>query len=165
MTAVDPRGLQLIREFEGLRLTAYRDPVGILTIGWGHTGADVTEGLTITEAEARTLLATDVARVAAGVDRLVTSPVTAAERAALVSFAFNVGLGALSRSTLLRRVNAGDRAAAAAEFARWVHGTAAGRKVRLAGLVRRRRAEAALFTADPPVEAVPANYSAASTRR
>jgi lysozyme len=165
MTAVDPRGLELIRQFEGLRLTAYRDPVGILTIGWGHTGADVTESLTITEARARALLAADVAHVAAGVDRLVTVPLTAAERAALVSFAFNVGLGALARSTLLRRVNAGDRAGAVAEFGRWVYGTAAGRKVRLAGLVRRRQAEAALFGADPPVGTAARDYSAASMRR
>jgi lysozyme len=92
-------------------------------------------------------------------------PLTAAERAALVSFAFNVGLGALSRSTLLRRVNAGDRAGAAGEFSRWVYGTAAGRKVRLGGLVRRRRAEAALFAADPPAEVPPDDYSAASIRR
>jgi lysozyme len=164
MDMIDARGIGIIRRFEGLRLKAYRDPAGILTIGWGHTGPDVTDGLVVTRRRADILLARDVAATAAGVDRLVTVPLAAHERAALVSFAYNVGLGALAGSTLLRRLNAGDRPGAAEEFHRWVHATRAGRKIRLAGLVRRREAEARLFRGDgagpedltPPPGSVPA---------
>ncbi len=147
--AVHERGLAVIRHFEGLRLTAYRDPVGLLTIGYGHTGPAAAPGRRITRAEAERLLAADLADAEAAVDALVRAPVPAERRAALVSLAFNIGRENLARSTLLRKLNAGDVAGAAEEFGRWVHGTLRGRKVVLPGLVRRRAAERALFLGEP----------------
>ena len=140
---ISDAGLKLIRDFEGCRLTAYPDP-GTgghpWTIGVGHTGADVRPGLTITDARANELLRADVARFESAVNRL--APVTTqAQFDALVSFAFNVGDGALSGSTLLKRHNAGVYSDAAAEFGKW--DKAGGR--RMAGLTRRRSAEAALY--------------------
>jgi lysozyme len=149
MDRLDPKGLEIIRRFEGLRLDAYRDPVGVLTIGWGHTGPDVVPGLAISRQRAEALLKADVMAAAAAVDRLVRVPLARNERAALVSFTFNVGVAAVAGSTLLRLLNAGDREGAGAEFGRWVHGTVDGRKVRLDGLVRRRAAEAGLFLGRP----------------
>jgi lysozyme len=131
----------LVKEFEGCRLVAYRCPAGVWTIGWGHTGPEVTEGLTITQAKADEYLEQDLGRVLAGVDRLVTTDLTVGQTAALVSFAYNVGLGALKHSTLLRLLNTGATEAAAAEFPRW--NRAAGRV--LPGLVRRRAAEMEMF--------------------
>ena len=137
---ISERGLDLIRRFEGLRQGAYRCPAGIWTIGYGHTGPDVRKDLTISKEEADALLRADVARFEAGVRR-IAGACTQGQFDALVSFAFNLGLGALMSSTLLRKHKAGDRDGAAEQFGRWVH--AGGRK--LPGLVRRRAAEAALY--------------------
>jgi len=134
-------GLALTQQFEGLRLTAYQDSVGKWTIGYGHTGPDVHSGLTITQMQAETLLLKDVAAAAASVNRLVKVPLTQNEFDALVDFVFNLGKGKLAKSTLLRDLNAGNFAGAAAEFQKWDH---AGAKV-LAGLLQRRVAEAKLF--------------------
>lgn len=135
-------GLRLIQNFEGLRVQAYQDAGGVWTIGYGHTGPDVLPGLTITAEEASDLLRRDVARFEQGVTSLVRVPVTQPQFDALVSFAFNVGIGAFGKSTLLRRLNEGKVEEAAKEFGRWTH---EGGK-QLAGLVRRRAAETALFT-------------------
>lgn len=141
---IGPRALALIKSFEGLRLTAYPDPAtgGVpWTIGYGST-AGVKRGDVITEAQAEAKLRDDLASFEAGVSRLIgTSPTTPAQFGALVAFAFNVGLGNLSGSTLLRKHKAGDYAGAAAEFARW--NKAAGKV--MAGLTRRRAAEADLY--------------------
>ncbi|KVL67387.1 lysozyme [Burkholderia ubonensis] len=146
-------GLQLTEQFEGCRLTAYQDSVGVWTIGYGHTGPDVYKGLTITQAQAEALLMKDIAKATAAVNRLVTldragdpdtdglPDLTQEEFDALVDFTFNLGAGNLASSTLLKKLNAGDIEGAAAEFPKWVH---AGGKV-LAGLVKRRDAERALF--------------------
>lgn len=136
-------GRALITHFEGERLRAYRCPAGVLTIGIGHTGPDVTPGLTISRGEAQALLGADLIRLEKGVHRLAPR-VSQNQFDALVSFAFNLGLGQLSRSRLLRKHNAGDVEGAAAEFARWVR---AGGVV-LPGLVRRRAAETALYRGD-----------------
>lgn len=135
------KGLALTEEFEGLRLTAYQDSVGVWTIGYGHTGADVHAGLTITQQQASDLLMQDVSSAVAAVNRLVTVPLTQNQFDALVDFTFNLGQGNLAKSTLLREVNAGNFAAAAAQFIVWDR--AGG--VEVAGLKRRREAEAALF--------------------
>jgi len=135
------QGLALTKHFEGLRLAAYQDQRGIWTIGYGHTGRDVHEGLTVTEAEAEALLASDIARATAAVNRLVTAPVTQNQFDALVDLAFNLGCAALMHSTLLALVNSSDFAAAASEFLRWDH--AGGRVV--PGLLLRRQAELELF--------------------
>jgi len=134
-------GLNLVKSFEGLKLTAYRCPAGILTIGYGSTGPHVTPGKVITEAQANDLLQDDLDRFEKAVTRLVTVPLTQNQYDALVSFAFNVGISALERSTLLKRVNAKLFDQARAEFSKW--NRTGGRP--LAGLTRRRAAEAALF--------------------
>ena len=138
------QGLALTEQFEGLQLTAYQDPVGVWTIGYGHTGNDVQPGLTITQEQASALLLQDVASAVAAVNRLVTVPLTQNQFDALVDFTFNVGQGNLTSSTLLRELNAGNTAGAAAQFLVWVY--AGG--VQLPGLVKRRQAEAALFQSE-----------------
>ena len=134
-------GLNHIKSHEGLRTTAYRDPVGVLTIGYGHTGPDVKPGQKITEAQAEALLRKDVAWAENAVRKNVKVPLTQGQFDALTSFTFNCGAGALQKSTLLKKLNAGDYAGAQAEFGKWVHG---GGKV-LPGLVRRRNEEAQMF--------------------
>jgi len=134
-------GLALTKSFEGLRLTAYQDCGGVWTIGYGHTGPDVHAGLTITEADADAWLRTDVSEAVTCVNRAVNVPITQNQFDALVDFCFNCGRGSLLQSTLLRKVNIGDFAGAAAQFALWDH---AGGEV-VEGLVKRRTAEAELF--------------------
>jgi lysozyme len=134
-------GLDLVKSFEGLKLRAYLCPAKVWTIGFGSTGPHVTPGKVITEAQANDLLQDDLDRFEKAVTRLVTVPLTQNQYDALVSFAFNVGISALERSTLLKRVNAKLFDQAKAEFAKW--NRAGGRP--LAGLTRRRAAEAALF--------------------
>src|ERR1700761_3554452 len=142
-------GLALTEQSESCRLTAYQDQVGVWTIGYGHTGPDVTPKLTITQSQAETLLAHDVGRAADCVNKAVTIELTQNEFDALVDFVFNVGTGAFTGSTLLRVLNAGDLAAAANQFDLWDH---AGGAV-VAGLLRRRQAETALFnTGRSPTE-------------
>jgi lysozyme len=136
-----PNGLALTVQFEGLRLTAYQDSAGVWTIGYGHTGLDVHSDLTITEEQAGALLLQDTASAVAAVNRLVTVPLTQNQFDALVDFVFDVGAGHFKSSTLLRDLNAGNIVAAAEQFARWDR--AGG--VEVAGLLRRREAEAALF--------------------
>jgi lysozyme len=135
------KGLCLTEQFEGCRLTAYQDQVGVWTIGYGHTGPDVTPQLTITQDQAQTLLAHDVGNAAACVNRVVAIELTQDEFDALVDFVFNLGTGAFTGSTLLRDLNAGNITAAAAQFDEWDH---AGGAV-VAGLLRRRQAETAMF--------------------
>jgi len=141
---ISAAGLKLVKEFEGLRLTAYVCPAGVLTIGYGSTGPHVTTGKTISEAEAEALLLKDLARFEAGVDELITKPLTQAQFDALVSFAFNLGCGALEESTLRRRLNGGEEAntVIAQELPKWVKAGGA----TLPGLVRRREAEVKLAT-------------------
>jgi lysozyme len=138
-------GLALTKRFEGLSLTAYPDAAGIWTIGYGHTGPGVHQGLTITEHDANLFLESDIARAVTAVNRLVTAPILQNHFDALVDFAFNLGVAALAGSTRLRSVNAEDFAAAAAEFPRWDH--VKGRII--PGLLRRRQAEAHLFNQQP----------------
>jgi lysozyme len=135
------KGLALTEQFEGLRLDAYQDSVGIWTIGYGHTGPDVHPRLTITEEQAAQLLLKDVAGAVASVNHLVTVVLTQNQFDALVDFAFNVGAAKLANSTLLRELNAGNFDAAAAQFPLWCH---AGGVV-LPGLLQRRQATQALF--------------------
>jgi lysozyme len=139
-------GLHLTEQFEGLRLDAYPDP-GTgghpWTIGYGHTGDDVHPGLTITQEQAEALLMQDVQKAAADVNSKVTGDITQEEFDALVDFTFNCGAGNFNSSTLLKKVNAGDFDGAAEEFKKW--NKAAGHV--LAGLVKRREAEASLFLA------------------
>jgi lysozyme len=157
-------GLDLIKSFEGIpdgdpstvNLDAYLDPIGIWTIGWGHAifvgnqplrGAEnrrtaralYPNGLTLQECEM--LLRSDLHDTCRDVEQMVKVALTDNQFGALVSFAFNLGSGNLRQSTLLRLLNQGDYAGAADEFQKW---NKAGGKA-MAGLTRRRLAEAALF--------------------
>ncbi len=140
MKKISQKGIDLICNFEGCWLEAYLCPAKVWTIGYGHTRG-VKQGDKVTVDQARVLLAEDLAEFEAGVNLLVTSEINQAQFDALVSFAFNLGLGNLKNSTLLRRVNSGDHVAAAREFSRWTK--AAGKELR--GLVARRQAEAWLY--------------------
>lgn len=133
--------LLLVTNYEGLRLEAYQDSVGVWTIGYGHTDDDVFPGMTITEDEADQILMEDVDRFEEFVNDAVTVPLTQWQFDALVSFCFNLGQGNLGGSTLLRVLNGGDYKTAAQEFNEWIY--AGGKKLR--GLVRRRKAESLMF--------------------
>lgn len=144
---INKTGLQLVKEFEGLarrlpdgRIAAYLDAVGIPTIGYGHT-KDVKIGQIITVQNAEKFLLEDLEIAESAVVKLVQIPINDNQFSALVSFAFNVGTGALARSTLLKELNRKKEKEAADQFLRWVR--AGGRK--LPGLVRRRQAERKLF--------------------
>lgn len=140
---INAAGLLLVKQWEALRTTAYRDAVGVWTIGYGHTNAAggpvVTAGMKITAEEADIILQSDLSRFEARVDRLVKVALTDNQFAALVSFDFNTG--ALDKSTLLKKLNKGDYNAVPAELMKWVN--AGGKK--LNGLVNRRSAEAGLW--------------------
>lgn len=138
---ISPDGLALIKRFEGLRTEAYKCSAGVLTIGYGSTGKHVTPGMKITEAEAEELLLKDVARFERGVSERIQVPVTQGQLDACIALAFNIGLAAFGKSTLLRLLNESKYSLAAEQFDRW---TRAGGK-KLPGLVRRRAAERALF--------------------
>lgn len=141
---VNAKGLALIKHFEGLFLEAYIDPVGVWTIGYGHT-KNAKKGMKITEGEAEALLREDLSLHEAFVESHVSISINDDEFSALVSFAFNVGNGALKSSTLLQLLNSGKKRKAAEQFDAWVKGTVGGNKVTLPGLVRRREAERKLF--------------------
>lgn len=133
-------GLLLIKSFEGLRLRAYRDAVGIWTIGYGTT-RNVRPGMAISEDRAVSFLQEDLARFEKSIRDSVRVAINDNQFAALASFVYNVGPGAFRSSTLLRKLNQGDIRGAADEFPRW--NKAGGRA--LAGLTRRRNAERLLF--------------------
>ena len=150
---INKAGINLIKEFEGLRLEAYKCPAGVWTIGYGTTGrAGVgikpAAGMIITEAEAEWYLEQAVAKFAAGVEAAITAPVDENEFAAMTSLAYNIGLSGFRKSSALRHFQSGDKAKAAAAIKLW---NKAGGKV-LTGLVRRREAEVELFWTPVPVE-------------
>jgi lysozyme len=143
--AINKEALELIKSFEGLELIAYYDPVGVLTIGYGHTNMagppKIVPGMRITAQEASNILMNDLKKYEAAVSRHVKVPLNQNQYGALVSFTYNLGEGNLSKSTLVKKLNAKDYEGAANEFPKW---NKAGGKV-LKGLVRRRAAEQALF--------------------
>lgn len=138
-------GIDAIKNFEGLFLKAYKCPAGVWTIGWGCTDG-VHQGMVITTAAAEYMLRDELKKFEDAVNRLVRVPLTQNQFDALVSFSYNVGVSALERSTLLKKLNAKNYAAVPAELKRWTH--AGG--VELAGLVKRRAAEAALWARPGP---------------
>ena len=129
--------LALVATWEGLRLIDYRDPIGIPTACYGHTGPDVELGKQRTAKECRALLSKDLQEAWDGVDRCITVLLEPQQHAAFASFAFNVGVSAFCRSTLVRLANAGNIPAACDQLLRWKF---AGGKA-LPGLIRRREAE------------------------
>lgn len=143
---VGPRARALMHHFESCRLTAYRCPAGVWTIGWGDTGTHVRGGLVWTQAQADAAFDARLAReFAPAVTKAIgNAPTTPAQFGAMVALAYNIGVGAFAKSSVARKHAAGDSAGAAGAFALW---NKAGGKV-LAGLIRRRAAEAALYCGD-----------------
>lgn len=142
---ISENGFELIRTFEGFRSEAYRDSVGIWTIGYGWThpvdGISIDNGMMITSDKAENLLRVGIQKYEQNINRYVKVPLTQNQFDALVSFAYNLGSQALNQSTLLKLLNAGNTQGAAEEFLRW---NKAGGRV-LPGLTRRREAERELF--------------------
>ncbi|MBP0017055.1 MAG: glycoside hydrolase family protein [Cyanobacteria bacterium SBLK] len=141
--------IELIQKFEGCKLEAYLEPAGVWTIGWGTTyypdGRMVRQGDAITQEEADGFLYSECHKNARSVSDFVKVDVNQNQFDALVSFTYNIGVGALKDSTLLRKLNKGDYEGAADEFKRWNKIVKDGQKVVSPGLVNRRNAEAALF--------------------
>jgi len=138
-------GIKFISEHEGLKLTAYRCPANILTIGYGHTGKDVTPGLTITKERAIELLKSDIAWAEDCVNKNLSN-LNQNQFDALVSFVFNVGSGSFQSSTLLKRakVNPND-SSIAGEFAKYNKANQNGALAPLPGLTERRKNESNLY--------------------
>lgn len=162
-------GVALVKRFEGFRGEAYRDAVGVWTIGYGHTAMagppEVKPGLKIDRAQAAEILARDLEMFAEGVRRLLARSIGEQQFSALVSFAYNVGLGNFRKSSVLAAVNAGTLDAVPRRLQLWIK--AGGRT--LPGLVKRRAAESALFAGEDrgegsgPVEPVEGKKATRST--
>lgn len=145
---VNRETIEHVKRWEGLRLTAYPDPGSRngepWTIGYGHTSdghLKVVRGLSITPAQAEAALEYDLNETAAAVEKLVKVELSDNQFGALVSFAFNVGVSAFAKSTLLKRLNGGDYAAVPQQMARWVYND--GKPMQ--GVINRRAAEAGLW--------------------
>ena len=134
------RGTEILKYFEGCKLTAYQDSVGVWTIGYGHTKG-VYDGMTITQDQAEQMLLSELEEYEGYIENMVTVPLTQNQFDALVVWVYNLGPTNFRNSTLLKELNAGNYNAAGQEITRW---NKAGGKV-LAGLVKRREAEAELF--------------------
>jgi len=134
------KGLALIRQFEGLRLSAYKCPANVVTIGYGTTKG-IKMGMEITRDEADRLLCEDAQRFVDHIEGLVKVPLNQNQTDALISFVYNIGPYAFAKSTMLKLINQGLLEDAANQFVRW---NKAGGEV-LAGLTRRRIAERDLF--------------------
>jgi lysozyme len=145
---INPEGLMLIKKHEGIRLKSYRCPAGVWSIGYGST-AGVKPGMLIDLQYAEALLRQDLERFERGVKLLVKVPLNDNQFAALTSFAFNLGLGALAKSTLLKKLNAGDYAAVPEQLMRWnkARNPKTGVLEYSKGLNKRRYAEGMLWSA------------------
>lgn len=144
MTKINKRGLNLIKEFEGLNTNAYRDAADVLTIGYGHTKG-VKEGDSITEQFAEIMLDKELREYEGYVDQMVNVPLNENQHAALVSFVYNLGPTNFANSTLLKRLNEGKYEDVPAQIKRWNKARVKGELTELEGLTRRRQAEADLF--------------------
>ena len=143
MRHITQNGLDLIKRFEGFSRTVYFCPAGYPTIGYGHVVKDDEDfSAGIDEEKAEELLRQDAQIAERAVLRLINVPLTDSQFDALVSFTYNLGGGALQRSTLRRKINREEHAEVPEQFMRWVW--AGGRKLK--GLVRRRAAEVGLYT-------------------
>lgn len=140
MRPIPSQAIDLIKQFEGCKLKAYRCPANVLTIGYGDT-ENVTEGMTITMEEAQSRLERQITRFAIKVIQLTKVPLNDAQFASLIDFVYNLGAGAYQRSTLRAKLNRGDYCHVAEEFVKYCK---AGGKI-LKGLLRRRLAERDLF--------------------
>lgn len=135
-------GIALIKQFEGVRLRAYKCPANVPTIGYGHTGPDVNLGRQITQAEADDLLIYDLKKFEQGVEQFLDGvPASSNQFSAMVALAFNIGLGAFAKSSVLRHHRQGNHELAAEAFLLWNKA----RGAVLPGLTRRRKAERELY--------------------
>jgi lysozyme len=148
-------GIALIKTFESLALKAYLCPAGVLTIGYGHTSSAgapaVVAGMKITEAQANSILSVDIDHFEDEVEAALgpaAAKLTTGQFDACVSLSFNIGIPSFKASTLLKRIKADKFDLVPAEFMKWDKATVKGKKVQEAGLVRRRRAECALWRGD-----------------
>jgi lysozyme len=143
---INAAGLKLVKEFEGYRDKAYICPTGHWTIGWGHTKG-VKRGMRCTPEQAEAWLLEDLQEASDAVDKYVVVPLTPNQRAAITSLIFNLRNGPeqFRTSTIRRLINRELFNEAQAQFARWNKGVVDGKKVEIAGLTRRRAAEAALW--------------------
>jgi lysozyme len=146
MNTIGLKGLSLIKKFEGCELKAYKCPSNVWTIGFGSTfyedGTKVRYGDGISQERANELFLQIVKKFVDGVDRMVTSKVTQNQFDAMVSLAYNIGLGGFKRSSVLRKVNLDPTIKSIGDsFRLWNKGNG----VVLTGLVRRREAEVILF--------------------
>ncbi len=132
--------LVLIPAYEGVRYEPYKDVAGVLTVCYGHTGSDIQLGKLYSDAECNALLHDDLTKVRRAVDPMIKVPIDDNTRVAIYSFVYNVGPGAFSRSTMLRKLNAGDIAGACDEMKRWTY--AGGKQWQ--GLINRRETERAI---------------------
>lgn len=132
----------LIKKYEGCKLTTYSCPAGVPTIGYGHTGSDVHKGMVITQEQAEILLDKDIEKVVTQINTVVKVTLNENQMAALISFVFNLGLGNFQHSTLLKKINYKMFDSAAQEFGRWIR---AGNQI-LPGLVARRKEESIIFS-------------------
>jgi len=135
--------VELIKQFEGLRLKTYLCPSNVLTIGWGHTGDDVSPEMEITEAKAEEFLRLDMAKFEEAINRLVKVPMKQNQFDALVSFVFNVGEAQFAKSTLIKVLNGGHYSLVPEQLKRWNKG--GGPLKVLPGMVARRKAESELW--------------------
>ncbi len=138
---ISKNGVDLIKQFEGLKLNAYKCPAGIWTIGWGHTGKDVFKGLKINEKEAQIFLLNDLKIHSSYIKKLTKVPLNQNQFDALVSFEYNIGYSAFKNSTLLKLLNQKKYNLAADEFDKWIYAN----KKKLNGLINRRKKEKELF--------------------
>jgi lysozyme len=135
------KGTDLLKFYEGCKLAAYQDSVGVWTIGYGHT-KNVYEGMTITQEQAEQMLLDELKEYESYIDNLVTVPLNQNQFDALVVWVYNLGPTNFKNSTLLKELNNGNYQAVPIEIKRW---NKAGGKV-LEGLIKRRKAEAILFS-------------------
>ena len=145
--SINQEGFNLITSFEGCKLNSYQDQRGIWTIGYGHTDPTIASGQSINQATAFLLLKKDLAFFELGVRKAVTTNINGNQFSALVSFAYNAGLGSLKASTLLAKLNGGDFQGASEQFLDWDHIRVKGVLEVDPGLLRRRTAEQTLFLA------------------
>lgn len=140
-----PTLIQAVRQFEGLHLTAYRCPAGRLTIGYGHT-CGVTQGQTITHAQAEAFLIDDLTRALSQVLYIIPIPLTQSQADALTDFVFNLGEASLKKSTLLQKIiKKAPTPQIQSEFRRWVYATIPQGRRKMPGLITRRNWEAAMW--------------------
>ena len=147
MPIINMKGLNLIKEFEGLKTDAYKDRADVLTIGYGHT-KDVKENDSITEQFATAMLDKELREYEGYIDNLVNVPLNSNQHSALVSLIYNIGPTHFKDSTLLRKLNEGKYDEVPYQMKRWNKAIVNGELTELEGLIRRRQAEADLFNED-----------------